>query len=93
MERVCVSDRSRQRFHLDKPLSGDNPMLRQMAAERADVNAVRAYFENEPRLSQWAAAAQIIGVQSADATSHDAVEAANLLDLVVVHSLTLVRNL
>ena len=60
---------------------------------RADVNAVGAYFKNEPRLSQRAAPPQIIGVQGTDATSHDAVETANFLNLVLVHSLTLVRHL
>ena len=36
MERARVSHRSRQRFHLGKPVSGDNPMLRQMAAQCVD---------------------------------------------------------
>jgi hypothetical protein len=34
MERARVSHRSRQRVHLGKPVGGDNPMLREMAAQR-----------------------------------------------------------
>src|SRR5208282_5938194 len=65
----------------------------ELVAESADLNAVGACFENEPRLSQRAAPAQIIGLERPDALSDEAVETTNLLDLVPVHSLTLVRYL
>ena len=49
----------------------------ELAAERADVNAIGADFENEPRLRQRAASPQIIDLERADAPGHQAIEAAN----------------
>ena len=49
-------------------------------------------FENEPRLRQRRASAQVIGLERADAPGDQTVEAPNLPELPFVHSLTLVRH-
>src|ERR1700722_11271579 len=63
----------------------------ELAAERANVRAVGADFENEPRLGQRATASQIVNLERPDALGDQAIEAADALQLAFVHSLTLVR--
>ena len=60
-------------------------------AEGAEIDAVGADFENEPRLRQRPASAQVVGLERADAPGDQTVEAPNLPEL-ALHSLTLVRH-
>ena len=61
--------------------------------QRPEVDAGGPDFENKSRLRQRPASAQVIGFERADASGDETVEAANLGELALVHSLTLVSNL
>ena len=65
----------------------------ELAAKRAEIDAVGPDLEQKPRLRQRPAPAQVVDLERADALGHGAVEAADLQQLVLVHSLTLVRYL
>jgi hypothetical protein len=60
--------------------------------QRPEVDAGGPDFENEPRLRQRPAPVQVIGFERADAAGDETVEAANLGELALVYSLTLVSN-
>ena len=62
------------------------------AAQAARVGAGEADLEDQPRLAERPAAAEIALVERADPAGDKAVEAADLLDSSVGHSLTLVRE-
>ena len=59
--------------------------------QRAHLRAVRTDLPQHPRLAERAVARQEVIVERADALRHGAVEAADLLDLLRGHYLTLVR--
>ncbi len=60
-------------------------------AQAPRVGAGEADLEQQPRLAERPAAAEIALVERADAAGDEAIEAADLLDRSVGHSLTLVR--
>src|ERR1700733_12118139 len=62
-----------------------------LAAERPNLHAIVPDFEQKPRLRQRAATTQIIDLERANALRDQAVEATNVLQLALAHSLTLVR--
>src|SRR4051794_287597 len=61
-------------------------------AQLPEIGAPRADLIEDPRLAERAAAVKIAVLEGADALRDDAVEAADLLNLVWSHSLTLVRD-
>ena len=88
-----VSDRDEaltfERAQQPAQIAGIEP---ETVAQFLQVRAPGAGLENEPRLGERPAAAQVAVRQRADALRHEAVEPANLLDL-SIHSLTLVREI
>jgi hypothetical protein len=61
-------------------------------AQRAHIGTADARLENQPRLAQWPAAAEVAPLERADALRDEAVEAADLLNLKGIYYLTLVRE-
>src|SRR3546814_4280370 len=65
----------------------------QALPQGAHVGAVGADFEEQPGFGEGSPAPEVVVAQDADPPGDLAVEAADVLDLVLVHCLTLVRSL
>src|SRR3546814_12760395 len=65
----------------------------QALPQGAHVGAVGADFEEQPGFGEGSPAPEVVVAQDADPPGDLAVEAADVLDLVIVHCLTLVRKL